>query len=203
MNKKILLAVVLGAVIGAIWLIGLRFFTYKSDAVHYHANFELYINGQQDKFDNFTFYEEVESCDSDALNNPKTRVHLHGHKGSVVHVHDNAVTWGHLMANLGYGLTDLSVKNDDGVFVAGNGGSSLSFRLNGKDVASVANRVIGSEDVLLINYGNETEDVLHERYDAIPKDAGEYNNKNDPAACAGTKPDTFWNKLKLSAGLGG
>lgn len=201
MNKKILLAVIFGFLIGTAWLVAIRFFTYKSDTVHYHANFALYINGQQDEFDNFTFYEEVQGCEADAMNNPKARTHLHGEVASVIHVEDTAVTWGHFFANLGYGLTDNSIRNDEGVFVAGDSGSSLSFWLNGKEVSSVANRVIDSEDVLLVNYGPADEDTIHERFDAIPTDAGEYNGKSDPSSCAGTKPTTLLERLRSATNM--
>jgi hypothetical protein len=198
MQKKALLAVIIGFLIGALWLVALRFFTYQSDTIHYHANFALYINGEQDKFDNFTFYEEVQSCGSDEVNNPKTRVHLHGNVPSVIHVHAPGVTWGHFFANLGYGLGDNFVKTDKAVYVDGVDGNKLTFWLNGEEVDNVANQTISSEDTLLINYGKDDDMVLKQRFDAIPTDAGDYNEKNDPASCAGTKPATLWERLKQS-----
>jgi hypothetical protein len=203
MKNKISLALVIGFLLGLVWLVALRFFTYESTDVHYHANFALYVNGVQDQFDNFTFYEEVQSCGSDELDNPKTRVHLHDNIGYVTHVHDNGATWGHLFANLGYTLGDSLVKNDEGVYIDDQAGNQLTFWLNGEEVSSAANRTIGSEDVLLISYGQEDEATMRQRYDAIVKDAAEYNTKNDPSACAGTKPVTFWQRLKLAIGLSG
>jgi hypothetical protein len=202
MRKKLILALTAGFVLGLIWVVAVRFLSYKNDAVHYHANFALYVNGVQDKFDNFTFYEEVQSCGSDEINNPRTRVHLHDNIGYVVHVHDAAATWGHLFANLGYTLGDNLVKNDDGVYIDGQDGNKLTFWLNGKEVAGAANRTIGSEDVLLINYGKEDTNVLQQRYDAIIKNADEYNKRNDPSSCTGVKPKTFAERLKWAVGLG-
>lgn len=199
-RQKLTLAVVLGFLLGVVWLVALRFFTYVNPNVHYHANFALYINGQKDEFKNFTFYEEVQSCGSDEVNNPKTRVHLHDNQPEVVHVHDAGATWGHLFANLGYTLGDNLVKTDNGVYVDGEGGT-LTFTLNGKEVEGVANRTIGSEDTLLINYGTEDQTTLQQRYDAIVKTAADYNKRNDPSACTGTKPVSAWEKLKISIGL--
>ena len=62
MNRKILSAAIIGFILGVVWFVAARYVTYKNTATHYHANFALYINGQPDKFDNFTFYEEVQSC---------------------------------------------------------------------------------------------------------------------------------------------
>jgi hypothetical protein len=109
--------------------------------------------------------------------------------------------WGHFFANLGYTLGDSLVKTDQGVFVDGQGGK-LTFMLNGKEVNGVANTLIKSEDVLLINYGNDDKATLEQRYDSIEKDAGEYNKRNDPSSCSGGKPLSFAEKLKHAIGIG-
>ncbi len=200
MNKRILLSVATGFLIGALWLTTARFVLFKDDNVHYHANFALYVNGKRDMFDNFTFYEEVQSCGSDQVNDPKIRVHLHDNNPSVIHVHDAGVTWGHLFANLGYTLGNGILKTDDGTFVDGTGGS-LHFVLNGKLVDGVANTTIRSEDTLLIDYGNDDQTVLQSRYDQIPKDAKEFNAHNDPSTCSGSEPATFTTRLKHAVSL--
>lgn len=198
MNRKILLSVISGFVLGSLWLIALRFATYKNDAVHYHANFALYVNGQRDPLDSFTFYEEVQACGSDEVNNPRTRVHLHDKINHVAHVHDAAATWEHLFANLGYTLGNDVLKTDAGVFIDDVEGKELTFILNGQPVEGVANNTIRSEDVLLINYGTEDTATLQARYDGITKDAADYNKRNDPSACTGTKPTSFGERLKKS-----
>lgn len=58
-NRSIAIALAAGFLLGAIWLVALRYVTYKNDAVHYHANFALYINGQREEFKSFTYYEEI------------------------------------------------------------------------------------------------------------------------------------------------
>ncbi len=201
MRKKIVLGVLGGFLLGVTWFVALRFVTFQDDRVHYHANFALYINGKKDEFKSFTFYEEVQSCGSDEVNNPKTRVHLHDNISHVVHVHDAGATWGHLFANLGYGLTGESVETDNGVLINGQDDNKLTFTLNGQEVDGVANMTIKTEDTLLINYGKDDETTLDQRYDAIVRDAGEYNKRNDPSACTGTKPYTFTDRLKQAIGL--
>src|SRR5690606_33041163 len=132
----------------------IRFVTYEDKRVHYHGNFALYVNGMRDEFKSSTFYEETQSCSADEIR-PKQRVHLHDQKPHVVHVHDEGSTWGHLFANLGYGLSGKSIQTDSGVFVDGQDGNQLTFILNGKEVSNVSNEVIQSEDVLLISYGKD------------------------------------------------
>lgn len=203
MQKKLSIALIIGFIAGMFWLVAVRFISYKSPNVHYHANFGLFVNGQRDEFKSFTFYEEVQSCGSDELNNPKTRVHMHDQKNHVAHVHDNAVTWGDFFANLGYGLTNKVLQTDAGVYLDGQNGNELSFLLNGEEVSSIANVTIRSEDVLLVNYGKDSDETLNDRYGQITKDADRYNQTNDPSSCSGSKPLTFGERLRHAIGIGG
>lgn len=189
-----------GFLLGVFWFIGLRFVTFEDKRVHYHGNFALYINGVRDDFKSSTYYEETQSCTADEIG-PKQRVHLHDQKPHVVHVHDEGSTWGHLFANLGYGLNNKSVQTDDGVFVDGKEGKNLTFILNGKKVQGAANEPIRSEDVLLISYGDEDESELNSRFNQIMADAAQYNKSNDPSTCSGSKPVTFMDRLKHSVGI--
>lgn len=190
-----------GVVIGIVVLTAVRFALIKDESVHHHANFALYVNGERDDFESFTFYEEVASCNGDAADNPKTRVHMHGQVNNVVHVHDAASTWGHFFANLDYTLGNDVLKTDEGVLVDGADGNQLTFYLNGEEVDGLANRTINSEDKVLINYGDENEAKLKQRYESITANAGEYNHRPDPAACAGSRSLTFSERLKQAIGF--
>jgi hypothetical protein len=184
----------IGLFVGAFTILGLRVLLARDHATHYHANFALYINGERDKFDNFTFYEEVQSCSSEDHSNPKHRVHMHNQENDTVHVHADGVTWGHFFANLGYGLLNDAVKTDKGVFVDKADGKKLSFILNGEKVSSVANRPIASEDVLLVDYGDGASVQNH--FDGINKSAAEHNHKPDPASCSGSTGLSFGDRVK-------
>lgn len=200
-TNSLLLAMLIGFVLGIFWLVAIRFVMYKTDAVHYHANFAVYVNGQREEFSNFTFYEEVASCSSDELNNPKARGHMHDNVNHVVHVHDHGVTWGHFFANLGFTLGDDVLKTDKGRFVSGEDGKELRFILNGQETETITNQTIRSEDVLLIDYGSETDAVLNERFDNIQRDAGEFNQRDDPSSCRGAQHVTFSDRLKHALGF--
>ena len=199
-NQRLGIAIAAGFVLGTFWFVAARFIAFEDTRIHYHGNFALYINGEKDKLESSTFYEETQSCSADEIG-PKQRVHLHDQKAEVVHVHDEGVTWGHLFANLGYGLNNKSFQTDAGVFIDGQDGNKLTFMLNGQKVEGVANEIIRSEDVLLISYGKDDQATLQTRYDQIEKNAGEYNQTSDPSACSGSKPITFTEKLKHAIGL--
>ncbi|MBI3624432.1 hypothetical protein HY218_02245, partial [Candidatus Saccharibacteria bacterium] len=182
--------------LGGLIVAGLHYATFKNDSVHYHANFALYVNGQRDEFKSFSFYEEVQACSSDDKNDPKARVHMHDQNSGLVHVHAKAVTWSQLFANLGYSLGDKVLTTDSGVYIDGQDGSRLTFILNGRSETVLANRVINSEDRLLINYGKDDQATLQQRYDRVPSDAHQANTEHDPASCRGSTELTTWQRLK-------
>ncbi len=186
----------IGLMLGLLIFVGLRVVLVQDHHTHYHANFALYVNGQRDEFKNFTFYEEVQSCASDDKNNPKTRAHMHNQVNNVVHVHDDNVTWGAFFANLDYALFDYGIRTHEGLFVDGDGehDKALTFILNGEEIDSVANRVIQSEDTLLIDYGEPNK--VQDRYKQIEHTAHEANVKPDPASCSGSHQLTFKDRLK-------
>jgi hypothetical protein len=188
-KRKLFKGFFIGLILGALVVFGLRFSLIKNDHVHYHANFALYINGERDEFKAFTFYEEVAACEADHANNPKARTHMHDQVNNIAHVHDNGATWGNFFENLGYTLGDNLIKTDQGVFIDGAEGKKLTFIVNGQKVPTLANRVIQSEDAVLISYGNDDETVLQIQQMSVTKNAHEFNLKADPAACSGQKFD--------------
>jgi hypothetical protein len=196
-----IIAVAIGFLLGLMSFIGYRAATLKSDAVHYHADFAVYLNGKQDEFKSFAYYEEIEGCDVHDPNDAHGRAHMHNQVNHVVHAHANGVTWAHFFANLDYTLGDEVFSNHKEMFVHGEDGNKLTFYLNGEKVDHIANRVIGNEDVLLINYGNDNDEVMKQRYDSIKRGAHEANESGDPGACGAAAKLTFWNRIKEVLGL--
>lgn len=190
-----------GVIAGIVVMSGLRFAFLKNDDVHYHANFALYVNGQREEFKSFTFYEEVQACSAHGSDDPKIRVHMHNQENHLVHVHDEGATWGAFFANLGFVLGDTVLKTDAGVYTDGQDGNKLTFLLNGQPETVIANRVIHSEDVLLINYGQEDEATRQQRAKDITHDAHEANTKHDPASCSGSHDLTTTERFKKALWL--
>jgi hypothetical protein len=86
--------------------------------VHYHANFAVYINGQQEQFKGMKYYEETaaQTCTLEKIDDPAERAHMHDNVNNVVHVEDHLVTWGNFFQNLGWGLGDDYLKTADNVY---------------------------------------------------------------------------------------
>lgn len=186
---------------GALLTTAARFILYQPGAVHYHANFALYVDGKRDEFKGPGYYEEVLACAADEHNedDPMGRAHMHNNVNDVIHVHANAVTWSHFFANLGYHLGE-DVISDGRMIYTKDSNNKLTFILNGKTTDSITNKLIGNEDILLVNYGNDTDNEILNRYSKIARTASEYNNNQDPSGCSGEEELSFWQKLKIALG---
>jgi hypothetical protein len=186
--------------LGALFAFSLRFILVEKVSTHYHANFAVYVNGQREMFDDPSFYEEVASCSIKEAN-PKAMVHMHDNVPHVVHAHDDAATWGLFFQNISYSVSRESLLTDAGLFVDGQDGNKLTFLINGQVVTNIASRVIGSEDVLLIDYGKTDASTLNARYEEITRDAGDYNRRDDPSACTGSKTEPFKDRFLRTLGV--
>lgn len=196
--KKTLLLVAIGFAGGFTWLAGLRFFIAQPEETHYHSNFAVYINGEREEFDLPTYYEEVAACTTAYHDNPKGRVHMHGQINDVIHVHDQRVTYGNFFQNIGWGIGKNYLSTLDGTFVADDE-HDLTFMLNGEEIDSVTNRVIGNLDKLLVSYGSASDEELQRQYETVADTAEETNKYQDPGSCGGLNGaghDSFGNKLK-------
>ncbi len=174
--------------LGAVIIMGIRFFTYKPDGVHYHANFAVYINSQKEQFKDPTYYTEVEACQVSNTMSPTERAHMHDNVNSVIHVEDHAVTWGQFFQNLGWSLgPDYIVTKGDTMYQE-SGNNKLNLLLNGQDYTDfggLQNTVIHDQDKLLISFGDESQTVLKQEYATVPSTAKHYDVTPDPASCSG------------------
>lgn len=185
--------------LGAAIILGVRFFTYKVDSVHYHANFALYINGQREEFKGMQYYTEVNACMvSNAVKQPSERVHMHDSVNNVVHVEDNSVTWGQFFTNLGWIMGPTSIISPDGTVYGENGDNKLHLMLNNQDYTDfggMQNTVINDKDKLLVSFGNENDSALKQQYNNIPSTAQKYDTTKDPASCSGNHSTTMHDRL--------
>jgi hypothetical protein len=185
--------------IGAAIILGIRFFTYKVPAIHYHANFALYINGQQEEFKGMQYYTEVNACMiNNTVKQPSERVHMHDNVNNVVHVEDNSVTWGQFFTNLGWTLGPTFIASPDGTIYSENGNNKLNLVLNGQDYTDfggLQNNIIKDKDKLLVSFGDESTSTLNQQYSAIPNTAQKYDTTKDPASCSGNHVTTMHDRL--------
>lgn len=183
--------------LGVVIFSSLRFFFMPPvTATHFHANFALFIDGQQFDFSGDKYMEDVQGCKPDYLPLlPRERTHLHNNEGDAIHVHDRGVTWGHFMANVGFDFGKTYLVSDEGTLYV-NGNKIIKFILNGKEVENPFNKLIESEDRLLISYGVETVEQAMNQFSTVASDAHEHNEHPDPGSCSGAIELDFWTKVR-------
>jgi len=191
-------SMILGGVIGVLLLSAARLMALPEHAhVHHHANWAIFIDGERLDLTDGRYMEDVFQCTADpAHQRPEDRVHMHEGNHDVVHVHAAGVTWGHLLANLRFGIGDDYLHTEQARFET-TGERSLKFVLNGSPVRSIRNLSIGDQDRLLISYGPESvEEVVVAQFPLVASDAGRYNEVPDPASCSGAHTETFGERVR-------
>ncbi len=183
-RKSVILLVAASFLTGILWLVAVRFIVVNPEETHYHANFAVYINGQQVEFRDTTYYEEIAACSSEYENNPRGRVHMHEEVGDVIHIHDKRVTFGNFFQNIGWNVGDEVLETRDMVYQTA-GDTKLSYILNGVAIERIDNKVIGNMDKLLVSFGETSDNALKEQYARASSTAEEVNKKQDPASCSG------------------
>jgi hypothetical protein len=188
----------IGIALGILAILAVRFATYNPHHTHYHANFAVYINDQREQFKDPTYYEDVAACTAYDNITPVERAHLHNNVSNVVHVHDDAVTWGQFFENLGWYLGDNFIKTRDHLYVA-SGDQKLHILLNGQDytgLTPVSNMVIGDQDKLLVSFGDVSKNTLKVEYAGISNNAKTADETQDPASCSGHQNATVSERFK-------
>lgn len=177
-----------GLILGVLAILAIRFFTYNVPQTHYHANFAVYLNGKRDEFKGPQYYEEVAACTAHGPIQPAQRAHMHDNINSVIHVHDDGVTWEQFFNNIGWTLGPDFIQTDDGTMYMENDTDKLNIVLNDQnltDLTSIANQVIKDRDRLLISFGDIDSKTLQTEYNSVPTTAKHYDEAQDPASCAG------------------
>ena len=188
-----------GAILGALAFFVLRLVLADPEAPpHYHANFAVVVDGRRVDLSGAKYSEEIASCRLAARAlQPQERVHLHNRDPDLAHVHHEGVTWGHLFANLGFGLGASYLAIDDTRILTDGAGKTLKFVLNGRPEISVQNVLISSGDRLLVSYGTETTaEAIQRQFAAVASDASKFNQRKDPAGCSGSVEPTLWDRIR-------
>ena len=194
-SGKVALLVTIGVVIGVVGIGAARFATLPelpdNEGPHYHANFAVFLNGERLDLSAMHYMQDVSACKA----NPGVilaveRAHMHEGIHDVVHVHHEGATWGHFFQNIGFALGDDFFISDRGDRYFAEGDRQLKFVLDGLRVPSVFNRVIESEDRLLISFGPESfDEILETQVAEIPSTANIFNQYHqDAGGCSASEP---------------
>jgi len=193
--KSKLFYVLSGVAIGLLIFSVFRFVIYQSETTHYHANFGIYADGEPIVFDSFTDFEEVAACSIDDISVPEHASHMHDFVGDAVHVHEQGVTWGAFLQNIGISVSEEHLQVREVLYPV-NDGKTIVFILDGEVVNNVSNKIISDESKLLISYGIVDETQNQEFYQEISSSAPQLNLSSDPAACGGDDADSVTDRLE-------
>lgn len=187
-------ASIVGLVVGVVIVLGIRFFTYKPESVHYHANFQVFVNNQREQFADPMLYEESgAACSEEKQMTPMERAHMHDNINDVVHVEDHAVTWGQFFTNLGWVVDAKVIETPSQVLLPDND-HKISFILNGQTMDNISNRVISDQDKLLVDYGDSGQ-AVKQQYANIVNKALKYDTSSDPKSCGSHATITWRQRL--------
>lgn len=128
---------------------------------HQHADFALFIRGQQFDFSQPQFISHEDADEEDET------ADMHEPRFTVVHVHRELTTWDEFLTSLHFKLTDPSYLGVDSARtcmtlpsaekLCGDATNSWKFYVNGVKVDGVANITIHDLDRVLMSYGSESE----------------------------------------------
>ena len=189
-------SLLIGILIGVVLFALFRFIAYKpTHTTHYHANWQVWIEGKQQTFPEDIFYQEVASCSINNDTDPLHRAHMHDKVYDIIHVHANGVTYSQFLENIHSAAQPGYFVLGNNTYQNNNNNKKVTYILNGRILESLSGVVIKSEDKLLINFGDESVSELIARDIAIQNKASEYNTKQDPASCSGDHATTLQDRL--------
>lgn len=189
----------IGLVVGVLALGLARFLAAPwPEPPHYHANWAIYVEGERLDLSADRYMEDVVTCIAGGQT-AEQRVHMHNGEDGVVHVHDDGVSWAHLLANLGMAAGDDYLILGDGRRLFAAGGRTVKFVINGFQVPEIGTRLIAPGDRLLISYGSEpVEEAVAGQFPLVPSNAPAYDERQDPAGCAGAHEAGGLERLRRS-----
>lgn len=166
--------------------------------IHEHADFALFIRGQQFDFNQPQFFSTPDGKELAQY------VHLHEPRYNVVHSHATLTRWDEFFTSLGFTLTDPSfpgITSDrtcltlpDKTKLCNTGTEKWKFIVNGVKVDGISNVIIGDLSRVLISYGPESaDDVIRDQFPKVTTEACipselclDRINPNDPPEPCGT-----------------
>lgn len=142
------------------------------ETIHEHADFALVIRGERFDFGQDRYI----SRDGDELD---SRVHIHDPRHTVIHVHQEHVTWDAFFRTLGMELQDTSMvgvektslKLDDGTVLTDGEGGTFKFYVNGVRVIGIGDIDIRWLQRVLISFGPESEEEAQTQLSLVTDEA--------------------------------
>jgi hypothetical protein len=127
-------------------------------AIHEHADFAIFVRGQQIDFGQYMSEEHDEDPAVVEI------ADMHFPRTTIVHVHLDGTTWDEFLRSMGFDLTDPTLfatpgsscmKVPSGEKVCEANGETFKFYINGVKVDGVASQNIRDLDRMMISFGSD------------------------------------------------
>lgn len=156
MKKWIIISAVAAVLIFAGVLAFMRFTNNQTpDAIHLHADFKIYLNGQAY---NFT-QDKYMSSEGHHLSE---RTHLHDMNGNIIHVHAFGVTLGEFFNSLGMKFNSTCFRLDNGTEYCNVVENKLMMFVNGQENSQMEKYEPKDLDRILVTYGSNENEIQNQ-----------------------------------------
>ncbi len=140
------------------------------DDVHYHADFKVYLNGEQFNFSQTKYM----STNQSKLSN---FVHLHDSNGEVIHKHISGATLGEFFTSLNMTFNSTCFVTDMRHAFCNNGDKQLKFFVNGIKRNEYDGYDFQDLDRILITFGSDSQTALTQQLNSVTDKACIQSNK--------------------------
>lgn len=132
--------------------------------VHVHADFMMYINGEQIDFS----ADKYQSVEGDVRH---LTTHLHNNNGHVVHRHADGITFADLLDSLGFTLTKDCLTSDESISYCTDAKNELRLYVNDEVHSNPTEYIVAEEDRILVYYGAPNTTEIKTYLEEVPDDA--------------------------------
>ena len=173
-----MIKILVPAIIVAIALIFLALFAFpqQEEEYHTHADFKVYLEGEQFNFSQEKFFDE-------AL--VSAFVHVHDMDGDVIHQHVPGITLGYFFNSLGMEFNSTCFVTDEGQQFCNSGSKTLKMYVNLQSNQEMGDYEFSDLDKILITFGNEIQDQIQEQMESVTEksciQSGKCPEKGPPA----------------------
>lgn len=202
MKKILLVPLLLTILILTVIPIVFKTLQVPATAPHHHANFAVFINGQQVDFSSPRLMS-IQPCTDDQhiSSDPLDNVHLHDQVGNVVHVHAERITWNHLFESIKFDIDKSMQSTASGVLI------TSVYRNGEKSEHEILGEPIQKQDRLLLHIATQSgsqkidqDPVLVKEYEATGTNANEYDEGKIGIEKCGSSHATrsMWKRFKIA-----
>lgn len=171
-----------------------------AEPVHYHANFAVFVDGQQVDFSRPELMHIAPCSDDSHMDtDPIENVHLHDGVGNVVHLHMAGITWKTFFDSIKFEYLPLT------------NGRELTVYRNGEKVSPglLSDSPIGKQDRILVHIATQSgtatvseSSLISAEYEKVGSNSAEYDTgKIGIEKCGSEGMLSLWQRARIAFGL--